>query len=79
MNHTQNPFGDPAATRFHQQAELLAELQRRATRPPELPRPRDPLAPVSGELQAPTRHGWTVVAVLLLVVVLAACAVVAAR
>lgn len=76
LSQTQHPFGDPAATQYHQRDALLVELMRRRTNPhlePITVEP-DPLAPVSGEISVPARHGWTVVAVALLVVALAACA-----
>lgn len=98
MSQTQHPFGDPAATQYHQRDDLMRELMRRATNPQMQPVTveRDPLAPVSGEIDAarcsasgrapmprglgisvPARHGWTIVAVVLLVAALAACTIAA--
>ena len=77
MNQTHHPFGDPAATQYHQRDELMRELQRRATNPRMEPVVIDRLAPVSGEIAVPVRHGWTVAAAILMLVVLAACAGVA--
>ena len=77
---THHPFGDPAATQYNQRDELMRELQRRATNPhiPVFGRePRDPLAPVSGEIAVPVRHAWTAVAAILFVVALAGCVAVA--
>ncbi len=77
MNQTQHPFGDPSATQYHQQSELIAELRRRATLPPAGPSSRDPLASVHGEIDAPARHGWTVVAAVLFMAAMAGCLAVA--
>ncbi len=79
LSQTQHPFGDPAATQYHQRDALMVELMRRQTNPHLEPViiERDPLAPVSGEISVPARHGWTVVAVVLLVVALVGCTLVA--
>ncbi len=79
MNQTQHPFGDPSSTQYHQRDQLLVELARRASLPPDAARAvgRDPLAAVSGEIAVPVRHGWTVVGVALLVAALVACMVLA--
>jgi hypothetical protein len=59
---THHPFGDPAATSYHRDADLIAELRRRATQP-SLAAPGGVLAPVSGEISrgGPGR-GWTIFA-----------------
>lgn len=76
---THHPFGDPNATQFSQRDELMRELMMRTTQERMQPVqvPPDPLAAVSGEISVPARHGWTVVAVILMAVVLAACVAIA--
>ena len=76
---THHPFGDPHATQWSQRDELMRELMMRQTQERMQPVyvPRDPLAPVSGEIAVPVRHTWTWIAAALLVVVLAACVAVA--
>lgn len=77
VSQTQHPFGDPSATQWNQRDALMRELQMRETNERmELP----PLRPVSGEIAArapAARHGWTVFAVVLFVVAIAACLAVA--
>lgn len=72
---THHPFGDPHATQWNQRDELMRELMRRQTNERMQPVyiPRDPLAPVSGEIAVPVRHTWTWICAALLVVALAAC------
>lgn len=76
---THHPFGDPSATQYSQRDELMRELMMRTTnermQPPVIP--RDPLAAVSGEISVPARHGWTALAAILMVVLLAACVAIA--
>lgn len=75
---THHPFGDPSATQYSQRDELMRELMMRQTNERLEPvRERDPLAPVSGEIAVPVRHGWTVLAAILMVVALTACVVIA--
>lgn len=76
MNQTQHPFGDPSATQYHQQDELIRELRRRVTREcPPYVAPPSGQAPVHGEILVPgPGRGWTVLAVALLLLGLGACA-----
>jgi hypothetical protein len=59
---THHPFGDPAATSYHHDERMLAELRRRATQP-SLAAPGGALAPISGEISRGERgRGWLVFA-----------------
>jgi len=74
VSQTQHPFGDPAGTQYHRDAELIAELRRRATAPPSYREPPSGLAPVQGEIRVRRMvEPWTVAALALLVITLGAC------
>lgn len=71
---TQHPFGDPNATQIHQRDALLRELMMRTTNERMV---APVLAPVSGEIKVPTRHSWTVFAIVLFAVTVGLCLTIA--
>ena len=77
---TQHPYGDPSATQFHQRDALIRELMMRTTnermQAPSVSM-RDPLAPVSGEIAVRNERGWTLFAIVLLLVTVGVCVTVA--
>jgi hypothetical protein len=74
---TQHPFGDPAATQYHRDGDMLAELRRRATIPSPVHGP-GPLAPVAGEISTPARVSlWTALALVLYAAVMGAALILA--